>query len=79
MNEKVVCEDYKCGWHGLLKDVLEADNPFVLGDKIYACPECREVGTIREACDEPDCWQPSTCGFPTENGYRRTCGKHYKK
>lgn len=28
-------------------------------------------------CDEPGCKAASSCGFPTETGYRRTCGTHY--
>lgn len=29
-------------------------------------------------CDEPDCYNLITCGFPTDDGkYRKTCGKHY--
>jgi len=30
-------------------------------------------------CDEPGCLQRATCGSPTENGYRRTCGEHCPK
>lgn len=29
-------------------------------------------------CDEPKCKERATCGFPTDNGYRRTCSKHSK-
>lgn len=32
-----------------------------------------------EMCDEPGCTEPTSCGFPTPNGYRRTCGKHYRE
>ncbi len=28
-------------------------------------------------CDEPDCMEQATCGWPTSGGYRRTCGKHW--
>lgn len=31
-----------------------------------------------DTCDEPGCDQRTSCGFPTPNGYRRTCGAHYK-
>lgn len=31
-----------------------------------------------EMCDEPGCKEPTSCGFPTPNGYRRTCGEHYR-
>jgi len=27
-------------------------------------------------CDEPDCYSEISCGTPTENGYRNTCGTH---
>lgn len=27
-------------------------------------------------CDEPGCFDDASCGFPTENGYRRTCFDH---
>lgn len=29
-------------------------------------------------CDEPDCFNEVSCGFPTEDGYRRTCFNHSK-
>lgn len=29
-------------------------------------------------CDEPGCFDETSCGWPTEDGgYRRTCGTHY--
>lgn len=30
-------------------------------------------------CDEPGCYKEVTCGFPTKDGYRSTCGEHYRK
>ena len=30
-------------------------------------------------CDEPGCCDQVSCGTPTENGYRSTCGKHAPK
>ena len=30
-------------------------------------------------CDEPGCRKRGTCGAPTEDGYRRTCGDHWPK
>lgn len=32
-----------------------------------------DIGMI---CDEPGCINQATCGSPTDNGYRHTCGKH---
>lgn len=29
-------------------------------------------------CDQEGCRKRSTCGFPTETGYKRTCGAHYR-
>jgi len=28
-------------------------------------------------CDEPGCSDRVTCGWPSDNGYRSTCSKHY--
>jgi hypothetical protein len=30
-------------------------------------------------CDEPGCFKNAGCGWPSENGYRRTCGEHYRE
>ena len=29
-----------------------------------------------DICDEFGCYEQSSCGFPTSDGYRRTCYKH---
>lgn len=31
---------------------------------------------VLNMCDEPGCFDHASCGFPTENGYRRTCYDH---
>ena len=31
---------------------------------------------IGHICDEEGCIEPATCGTPTEEGYRSTCGEH---
>lgn len=28
-------------------------------------------------CDEPGCFEQVSCGWPSDNGYRSTCGDHY--
>lgn len=71
---KFRCEERRCGWHG--EEVLTAPNPFDPADTINGCPSCRAVDTIELACDEPDCWEPVSCGTPTDSGYRNTCGPH---
>lgn len=81
-NPKVLCADFKCGWHGMFSEALSALNPFEPADddsKIYACPSCRMVQEFSVACDEPDCWLAVSCGTPTESGYRQTCEKHSPK
>lgn len=30
-------------------------------------------------CDEPGCKKQVTCGWPSDKGYRHTCGKHFMK
>lgn len=72
---KVTCTE--CGWTGSSNEMLESENPFKKGDIINACPMCKTVDdSIQVACDEPDCFEPVTCGTPSDKGYRQTCPKH---
>lgn len=73
---KFLCRD--CRWQGTEREVLTADNPFAEddGETMYGCPRCREANTMDIACDEPGCWRKVSCGTPTPNGYRSTCGEH---
>ena len=32
-----------------------------------------------QQCDEPGCQKESSCGWPTEGGYRRTCFDHWQR
>ena len=57
--------------------MLSAPDPFNEGDMLYACPDCRDQSLVL-ACDEPNCNQQATCGFPILNGYRQTCSNHYR-
>jgi Zn finger protein HypA/HybF involved in hydrogenase expression len=68
----------ECEWTGELSELLEDKNPFDLEEYIYGCPVCKSIDQFEYICDEPGCNHTITCGFPTETGYRRTCGKHYK-
>ncbi len=56
--------------------ILTAPNPWLDGDTIHGCPECKSPVQFREVCDEPGCWNEASCGTPTPNGYRRICGQH---
>ena len=71
---KYVCED--CDWRGHKVELLTASHPFHHGVALYGCPSCRNIDKLRTACDEPECWEPDTCGTPIPDGYRRTCGNH---
>jgi hypothetical protein len=36
-----------------------------------------KIKTIIGLCDEPGCYDYISCGWPSDDGYRSTCGKHY--
>lgn len=76
MAEKVMCDETRCDWHGTDDKILRATSPFDAEETLYACPKCKTVNSVVVACDEPGCWKEATCGTPTDNDYRRTCGKH---
>lgn len=43
------------------------------------CPEWHaETCEWQERCDEPGCTKEATAGFPTDEGYRRTCSDHIR-
>lgn len=65
-----------CSTITLRKDLLVAPNPFLPHDIILGCPVCKTVDDFTAVCDEPGCTQEGTCGFPTADGYRRTCSEH---
>ena len=65
-----------CDWCGDDAELLRAASPFEPADTICGCPKCKAVEDIVIACDEPGCDRESTCGWPSDGGYRRTCGKH---
>lgn len=74
---KLQCED--CGWKGTHEDALKAPHPFLPEDEIQGCPQCFEVSTLRNCCDEEGCWDLVQAGTPSPNGYRLTCSKHVPK
>lgn len=64
----------------IVHELLSAPNPFDTTETISGCPVCRSVECFRLVCDEPDCEQLVSAGWPTpEGGYRRTCGKHWQR
>lgn len=38
----------------------------------------KELKEFAQICDEPGCFEYASCGWPSENGYRRTCYNHSK-
>ena len=77
MNRKVKCEE--CDWKGTDDELKRASNPWDINDFITGCPECNSVNSTHYVCDEPSCWRIVSCGTPTPNGYRSTCGEHQPK
>lgn len=71
---KTVCET--CEHQSNLRHLLLAENPFNSDELIRGCPACQSIDSFRMACDEPGCWSRVSCGTPTADGYRSTCGKH---
>ena len=63
---------------------MEISNEFDLNTKDELIKVTREnnydkLKPYLGLCDEPDCYSEISCGTPTENGYRNTCGKHHPK
>jgi hypothetical protein len=56
--------------------LLRAPNPFRPEDIITGCPGCRGVVEFDEMCDAEGCNNAASCGWPSEQGYRRTCYQH---
>jgi len=42
-----------------------------------AANDHEELKKVLSCCDEPGCYEQISCGWPSENGYRSTCGNHY--
>ena len=50
-------------------------------DKIKEIVAYNKYDNLKETvglCDEPGCYKDAGCGWPSKNGYRRTCGEHYR-
>ena len=75
------CENRNCGWIGREIELLLAAHPFEPDETVRGCPKCHAIDSMLECCDEPECFEASTCGWTDSSGnrYRRTCGKHMTK
>jgi hypothetical protein len=49
------------------------------GDLDFIKSQFEKLKNDYNICDEPGCTETVSCGWPSENGYRRTCGEHMKK
>jgi DNA-directed RNA polymerase subunit RPC12/RpoP len=65
-----------CGQEFSSTEFLRAPSPFDPSTELLGCPYCRGIDGFALLCDEPGCRRDATCGFPTREGYRRTCGAH---
>lgn len=74
--ERVKCD--QCGEIMRATKMLVARNPFAHDENINGCPKCYSIDSFVPVCDETDCTRDATCGFPTADGYRQTCGDHYR-
>jgi hypothetical protein len=67
----------------LCSDGLTISNEFDLdvvpdARKALAENDHDKLKKILSCCDEPGCYKQISSGWPSENGYRQTCGDHYR-
>lgn len=61
---------------------MEISNEFDLNfkdelHKIVSEEKIESLKPLLGLCDEPGCFSDASCGFPTDDGYRKTCYQHY--
>lgn len=67
----------------LCSDGMTISNEFDLNvvpdaREALAAGDHQKLKDVLFCCDEPGCYREVSAGFPTDNGYRRTCGEHYR-
>ena len=67
----------------LCSDGMTISNEFDLSLKKAMIDVAREnnydkMKPLLNLCDEEGCWKTASCGWPSEENYRHTCGAHYK-
>jgi hypothetical protein len=71
------CEE--CNWIGLEGEIDVVRDPKPESGVHWSiCPQCRAAEQFINLCDEPGCKEASTSGWPSPDGYRRTCWQHGK-
>jgi hypothetical protein len=68
----------------LCDDGLTISNEFDISNMDAIKEKVREekiesLKPLLHLCDEPGCFKNAGCGWPSEDGYRRTCGDHYRE
>ena len=68
----------------LCDDGLTISNEFDISNMDAIKEKVREekiesLKPLLHLCDEPGCFKNAGCGWPSENGYRWTCGEHYRE
>jgi hypothetical protein len=71
---RIICNE--CDWHGEEVEALTAPNPFVIGDVIRACPNCKTIDQFAPCCEHAGCGRHASAGTPTPEGYAQTCYEH---
>jgi hypothetical protein len=70
----------ECGWRGDEGLIIRFADPLRDGNSWNICPQCRAAESFENMCDEPGCERAASCGWPDDpDGYRRTCGEHWRK
>lgn len=66
----------ECGWRGGSEEIIQFADPVLEGNTWAICPNCRHAECFDNMCDEPACDKVAGCGWPSPEGYRRTCYEH---
>jgi hypothetical protein len=67
----------------LCSDGLTISNYFDLNTvsaarEALAAGDHEKLKKVLSCCDEPGCYNEISSGWPSEKGYRATCGEHYR-
>lgn len=79
--DKIICMECGAKLHYSELDLVPDPNPppNTEPEVWRVCPKCRIPEQLEPICDEPGCWERSSGGTPTSEGYRWTCYKHHPK
>jgi hypothetical protein len=66
----------ECRFIGPFNSFDTINDPKVAGNTWTICPRCRAAERVTDVCDTPGCDNEASCGWPSDEGYRRTCWEH---